>query len=516
MVLPGDAFGDIDTGDTLSYRVLSADGTALPAWLRYDAATRALTGIPEASGTLDVEVVATDGSGASAFDLFTLQIAAASDPSARDPDQNLRGGEGDDALAGGSGDDTLRGGGGEDELHGGAGDDTLYFYRDATWTGNALRTHEGSPGIDGTGASVRITGKARSYDLFDGGDGLDTLLGSGGSDAVLLDDASSGVDAPRLAQVEVIDARNGDDVVDLTSQRYAYADVTVKGGGGNDTLWSSNGNDALYGDAGNDILDGGAGDDYLSGGRGSDTLSGGPGVDLLQGGGGGDHLWAWGQALLDGGMGNDAIGAGAGNCMIIGGSGNDTLRLGGGFDVIAFNRGDGRDVVQSGAGGHATISLGSGIGIQDLAFRRSGEDLVLETGNRESITFEDWYQGRQYRAVSSLQLITEGMSGPSALRQNRVEQLDFSVLVQRFDEAQSRNPGLSRWALTNGITSFDLLGSDEAALGGDLAYQYGRVSSLAGISVSAAQDILGASGFGSHAQPLRDSHLFEEGLVKLA
>ena len=40
-------------------------------------------------------------------------------------------------------------------------------------------------------------------------------------------------------------------------------------------------------------------------------------------------------------------------------------------------------------------------------------------------------------------------------------------------------------------------GSDGAALGGDLAYQYGKAGTLAGIGLPAAQSVLGAAGFGS-------------------
>jgi Ca2+-binding RTX toxin-like protein len=444
-------------------------------------------------------------------------VAGPPDP---DPDRDLRGGNGDDTLVGGSGNDILRGRGGKDVLLGGAGNDTLKFYGDSTWGNNTRRTHNGSPGEQGTGASVSIAGMRRSYDIFDGGEGVDTLLGSNGSDAILLDDASNSAQrsGPRLSGIEVIDARDGDDLVDLTSRRVGYGDVTIKGGAGNDTLWSSSGNDALYGDSGNDSMDGGAGNDYLSGGSGRDTLRGGSGIDLLQGGSDDDNLYDWGRALLDGGGGNDTIGDGAGNSMIIGGQGNDNIRLGGGFDVIAFNRGDGRDVVESGNGGSATLSLGTGIRMQDLAFRRSGHDLVLETGDRESITFEDWYRGRGrgYQAVETLQLITAGMSGPSALHNDQVESFDFRGLVGAFDNARSHNPGLSKWALTNGMANFDLGGSDIEALGGDLAYQYGRTGSLAGIAVGAAQDTVGASDFGSETQRMRAFQVLEEGLVKLA
>ncbi|MCA3174779.1 MAG: type I secretion C-terminal target domain-containing protein, partial [Burkholderiales bacterium] len=66
---------------------------------------------------------------------------------------------------------------------------------------------------------------------------------------------------PRLLNVEIIDMGAGDDVVDLTSTVYAYGDVTLLGGSGNDVLWASSGNDRLQGGSGNDTLDGGWGSD---------------------------------------------------------------------------------------------------------------------------------------------------------------------------------------------------------------------------------------------------------------
>ena len=61
----------------------------------------------------------------------------------------------------------------------------------------------------------------------------------------------------RIAQIDEIRAGAGDDVVDMTSQRFACVGDGVKiyGGLGNDTIWANNGNNILYGDAGNDRYD---------------------------------------------------------------------------------------------------------------------------------------------------------------------------------------------------------------------------------------------------------------------
>jgi hypothetical protein len=216
---------------------------------------------------------------------------------------------------------------------------------------------------------------------------------------------------------------------------------------------------------------------------------------------------------MDGGSGNDVLDDDTGNTLLIGGRGDDQIRLGGGSDIIAYNRGDGRDTVVADGNGTATLSLGAGIRLQDLAFRRSGDNLLLETGGGGTITFDRWYRGRQ--AVSKLQFITDGMTGGGSLLNDEIETCDFKELVGAFDRARSRNPGLSKWALTNGLTSFGLVGSNDQVLGGDLAYMYGTAGSLAGIAVSAAQEIISSGSFGAK-QTLRPQDELISGELKLA
>jgi Ca2+-binding RTX toxin-like protein len=314
------------------------------------------------------------------------------------------GGNGNDRLTGGAGNDVLQGNRGRDLLSGGNGDDKLYFSDDASWSLFATRRNNGSPGHSGTSDTISIAGKRQSQDILDGGAGNDTLIGTGRSDAILLDDTSSPAQGsgPRIVGIERIEAGAGNDVVDLTSRRYAYGNVTIDGGSGNDVLWSSSGNDVLLGDSGNDRMDGGAGNDYLNGGTGRDAVDGGEGVDALQGGSGRDELRdTSGNGLLDGGSGDDRLTGGSNNVLFIGGKGDDTVRLGSGSNVVAFDRGDGRDVIQSESGGTSTLSLGAGIRLQDLAFRRSGDNLILETGNNESITFDNWYRSRSNQRLPS-------------------------------------------------------------------------------------------------------------------
>jgi len=123
--------------------------------------------------------------------------------------------------------------------------------------------------------------------------------------------------------------------------------------------------------------------------------------------------------------------------------------------------------------------------------------------------------------VENLQIILDasddfdsGSSDP--LYNQKVQSFDFLGLVAEFDEALIASPGLTSWAVTNALLQFHLSGADDMALGGDLAYWYGKNGGLSGISLAAAQQVIGASGFGSDAQTLRPFSGLQEGFVKLA
>ncbi len=79
--VPADAFSDVDASDSLAYTATLADGSPLPAWLSFDAATRTFSGTPDNGdvGDVSVRVTATDGSGASADDVFDLAVANTND-----------------------------------------------------------------------------------------------------------------------------------------------------------------------------------------------------------------------------------------------------------------------------------------------------------------------------------------------------------------------------------------------------------------------------------------------------
>ncbi|MCI5779159.1 MAG: AIDA repeat-containing protein [Lentisphaeria bacterium] len=168
--------------------------------------------------------------------------------------------------------------------------DVFFAVGKKTWSDFYFARHDGSlGGWTGTGEEVKLQGKNQLTDIFAGSDDANLLVmtDDANGDALFLDDIFS--DSPvleqqaRISQIKEIRAGAGDDLVDLTSQRFAYVGdgVTVYGGLGNDTIWANGGNNRLFGDAGNDRLVGASGDDVIVGGAGNDSMHGGGGNDIF-------------------------------------------------------------------------------------------------------------------------------------------------------------------------------------------------------------------------------------------
>ena len=121
--LPANTFTDPE-GQALVYSVTLADGSALPSWVQFDAATRTFSGTPgsAAVGSLSLRVRATDPAGAMASAVFALTVAPQSSGSgdqvlqADDQNTPLVGGNGNDVLTGSWASSTLSGGGGNDRF----------------------------------------------------------------------------------------------------------------------------------------------------------------------------------------------------------------------------------------------------------------------------------------------------------------------------------------------------------------------------------------------------------------
>lgn len=77
LTLPANTFQDADSGDHLTLAATLGNGTALPSWLTFNAATRNFGGTPGPSnaGGFDIKVTATDTSGSAASDIFHMTVA---------------------------------------------------------------------------------------------------------------------------------------------------------------------------------------------------------------------------------------------------------------------------------------------------------------------------------------------------------------------------------------------------------------------------------------------------------
>lgn len=235
-------------------------------------------------------------------------------------DDTITTGAGNDELSGLDGNDILHGGAGYDLLGGGYGIDQLY----------------GDAGDD----SLLISGEVGANgEIYDGGDGYDTLSCSGSGykdlseqtlrsiekiynlgygDAVTLkiaqfdmtkelwgsfavsDGGALKLSGKTLEQftLTLSDAGNAVDGSFLKDTFY------VTGGAGADKIRGGSGTNGLEGEGGNDKLYGNIGNDYLSGGEGRDALMGMGGNDIFNIAGANDVVMG---EIIDGGEGNDRI-----------------------------------------------------------------------------------------------------------------------------------------------------------------------------------------------------------------
>jgi len=173
---------------------------------------------------------------------------------------------------------------------------------DGQWGMAYQAQHVGVGAWAGTNDYVALSGKNVIADIFAGSNDASLLLltDDDNGDALFVDDIYSalpdGVDAQaRIAKIDEIRAGAGNDLIDLTSQRFAYegGGLTVRGGLGDDVIWANNGDNWLFGDAGDDRLVGADGNDVLVGGIGDDTMHGGGGDDIFAFG------LAWGKDTVE-------------------------------------------------------------------------------------------------------------------------------------------------------------------------------------------------------------------------
>jgi len=173
------------------------------------------------------------------------------------------------------------------------GNDDLFFATArGTWENIYYAQNVGSVNDwTGTKEIISADGKGRIQNLFFGSSDPNVLCLTDGEngDAIFVDDVytelpeSVAEHTARLYKIQEVRAGAGDDIVDMTSQRFEYVGdgLTIRGGDGNDTIWATKGNNFLFGDAGNDRIVGASGNDVIAGGIGIDRMQGGGGDDIF-------------------------------------------------------------------------------------------------------------------------------------------------------------------------------------------------------------------------------------------
>ncbi|WP_281172851.1 calcium-binding protein [Roseicyclus elongatus] len=327
----------------------------------------------------------------------------------------LSSGEGDDTIDGGAGDDELIDGAGDDSVFGGVGDDVIH-----NTTGND--TYDGGDGFDTM--LVDVSGVAQGTFVYE----LNFVTGySGQLGNPTLSDTVTAIEA--LDFTGEIDVQaTGDDNANL-----------FQTGDGNDTIHGGGGNDTIRDGLGDDSLSGGDGDDRFELSSGAETIDGGAGFDVIavdvtnfplpvgfiaeldlttgywgqQGNANNSESLSNIEGLeFIGNYAVDATGDGnanlidtdSGNDTLVGGGGDDTLRSGDGADSLVG--GDGRDNINAG-NGNDTIDSSTGAsgtqGFGDIITAGLGTNTVI--GHAQA--FADRFGG-------GLDMIFEDLGGASA------------------------------------------------------------------------------------------------------
>lgn len=440
-------------------------------------------------------------------------------------------------LNGGDGNDTLNGLGGSDTMVGGLGDDTYTVdvagdvVTEASGAGtdsvnvaistsggtytlganveNGTLTNTVAFTLTGNALNNVLTGNAVANTL-NGGDGNDILNGLGGNDTMV---GGLGNDT------YTIDA-TGDVVTEAASAGTDTVNVAIATAAGTYTVAANVENAFLINSVAYNLT-GNALANYLRGNAANNTFTDSAGGnDIHQGLAGVDTFSdTVSNNLFDGGSGADVITSGSGRDIIIGGLDNDTITTGTSYDVVLFNKGDGADTINASVGTDNTLSLGGNFAYSDLSLTKSTTDLILKMGTTDQITLKGWYNtAANNKSVLNLQVIAEAMQGftlggSDALRNNKVETFNFANLVSAFDAAGAT----ANWQLTDArLTAHLLAGSDTSAIGGDIAYQYGKNSSLTGVGLLAAQAVINNASVGQTAQTLNAPASWAAETIKLS
>jgi hypothetical protein len=286
-------------GDAINLYI-TVNGSPAPGWIQYDSTNKTLSFDPTQAdaGSFTLAISASDKGiplNSPPTVSFALTVEGTNFNGTDSVDDSLMGSayddtiithEGDNEVTALAGDDHITLGGGLNLVDAGAGNDTLVLESSSTWN-SGYAAHNATIGSNiGTHQQVDIAGKNRFGNVIDAGPDIDTIIltNSANGNAFFLDDIYTGHHAnattttingfaavARIINLEKIIGAAGNDIIDLTSDKFTLShDVTLQGGAGDDHLWSANGADTLEGGDGNDTLFGGSGNDTLQGDAGAD------------------------------------------------------------------------------------------------------------------------------------------------------------------------------------------------------------------------------------------------------
>ena len=225
----------------------------------------------------------------------------------------------------------------------------------------------GNDFVESQGSSVSVNGGAGNNsflsgaagDIWDGGEGIDTILYRSATAGVTVNlSTSTGSGGDQLRNIENVVGSAFDD--NLTGSASAN---DLRGGTGDDSLSGLAGNDTLDGGAGNDVMRGGLGNDVFvidvdadraleAAGEGYDTaftrssfaLETGSEIEELRAA----DVDSTSAIDLTGNASNQILAGNAGANRLSGGGGNDYLQGNGGIDTL--DGGTGNDVLRGGTG----------------------------------------------------------------------------------------------------------------------------------------------------------------------
>ncbi|TND01465.1 MAG: Ig family protein [Gammaproteobacteria bacterium] len=377
--LPAGTFSDPDVGDSLFFAATKADGSALPSWLTFDAATQSFSGTPANGdvGTIDIKVTATDLAGASISDNFIVNVANVNDaPTVASLIADQAAIE-DQAVS-----FTLPAGIFAD-VDAGDGLTLTAMKADGTALPGWLSFNATTGAFTGTPANGDVGSLDLKVTATD-------LAGASVSDSFVITVANAN-DAPTVAAPIVDQAANESQPFSFTVPVGTFADIDA---GDTLTLTATQ-------------ADGNALPGWMSFDSATRTFSGTPAIsdmgtltirvtatdtsgaqiaddflinvtttrNVVSGTGGNDALSGTSAAdLMYGYAGNDSLDGAAGADVLIGGLGDDTYVVDNTGDVVTENAGEGADLVQS----SVTYTL-TNVNVENLTL--TGTTAINGTGN---------------------------------------------------------------------------------------------------------------------------------------